>query len=135
MVQARKYTFSRDERLRSTALINGLFTRGRTCTSYPLKAFWDFTEEENHKFAVRTGFSVPKRSFRHAVDRNLLKRRLREAYRLNKYKLYDQLTDEKRQLIIMVLYLPKKIMDYDEIQDGISRLLDKLYPSISHDDE
>jgi len=135
MVQARKYTFSREERLRSTTLINGLFTHGKTCTSYPLKIFWDFTEPGGHSSPVRAGFSVPKRNFRRAVDRNLIKRRLREAYRKNKFTLHDLLTDEKRQLFLMILYLPKKIMDYDELQVGIKRLLDTLCQKLNENNE
>lgn len=135
MVQARKYTFPGDERLKSTALINGLFTHGKSCTSYPLKIFWDFTEPDDHSSPVRAGFSVPKKNFKRAVDRNLIKRRLREAYRLNKYILYDLLTDEKRQLFFMILYLPKKIMDYNELQEGIRRLLDTLCHTLNENNE
>ncbi len=134
MVQVRKYTLPREERLRSNTLINGLFTHGKTCTGYPLKVFWDFAQANDHNSKVRAGFSVPKRNFRHAVDRNLIKRRLREAYRLNKYKLHDQLADEKRQLFLMILYLPKKIMNYDEIHYGIGRLLDKLCHTLNEGD-
>ena len=131
MVQDRKYTLRREERLRGTALINDLFTRGRTCTGYPFKVFWDFTGTACEGSRVRTGFSVPKKNFKRAVDRNLIKRRMREAYRLNKHILHDCVTGTERPLILMILYLPKEIMDYHEIHAGIKRLLYKLCQTLA----
>jgi ribonuclease P protein component len=135
MVQARKYTFPREERIRGTALINALFTRGRTFTSYPFKVFWDFAGTDGHRSRVRAGFSVPKKNFRRAVDRNLIKRRMREAYRQNKHILRDRLTGTERPLVLMILYLPKKIIGYHELQAGIKRLIDMLCQTLDEANE
>jgi len=126
MNQSGKYSFPREERLRSTALINRLFSSGRTLNSYPFRIYWDYADPDDHSAPLRAGFTVPKRNFRRAVDRNLLKRRLREAYRLNKYILSDQLSREGRKVFLMILYLPKEILVFNEIHEGIKRLLNRL---------
>ena len=67
--------------------------------------------------------SVPKRSFKRAVKRNLLKRKIREAYRLNKHLLPSE---EKRGYDLFFIYLSKEIIDYSVIYAKISELLEKI---------
>src|SRR4030042_1113332 len=121
MPVSRKYTFGREERLKNSIRIGRLIAGGNTLTIYPFKVFWDFPDSDDQTIPVKTAISVPKKNFRKAVNRNLIKRRLREAYRKNKFILTDALTEKHIHVILIILYLPKKILDYNEIHTGCTR--------------
>ena len=74
--------------------------------------------------------SVPKRLLKRAVDRNLVKRRIREAYRRNKRELYETLTERELSLILVIQYQQRKIENYPAIEasllSGFSKLLGKI---------
>lgn len=76
-------------------------------------------------YPVQAAFSVSRRNFKRAVKRNLLKRLMREAYRLNKDRLYQALGD-KEQLAVMFIYAGREVKDYELIEKSLKQALSKL---------
>jgi ribonuclease P protein component len=106
-------TFRKAERLSSKVVIEQLFTTGKTFYSKPFKIYWLLVPPSD-KTAVKVLISVPKRNFKRAVDRNRLKRLIREAYRKNKTILVRPAGGE--QLLLMFLYIEKTIEEYATIE-------------------
>lgn len=108
-----------------------LFTKGvgHVATAYPLRAVWNIN---NHRQTKDTQFliSVPKKRFKHAVDRVLLRRRIREAYRLNRPALVK---DESTAIDIAFIFLGNNICHYSEIEHAIIKLLNKISATLKKD--
>ena len=120
------YTFKKEERLCNKRLIDGLFHNGSSFLCYPFRASWQHTSGLQ-PYPVQILFSVSKKRYKHAVDRNLVKRRLREAYRLQKQlHLYDVLNATGKQIILSVGYIGKEILPYDVIEKKMLKLLTQL---------
>jgi len=122
------YTFTKEERLCNKRLIDGLFHSGSSFLCYPFKVSWRIDTEMTTPAQVL--FGVPKKRFKHAIDRNLIKRRMREAYRLNKQEqLYNVLGETK--LILALNYVGKEIESYELIQKKMVKLLGQITAELS----
>ncbi len=115
-------TFKRTEKLKSSRIIGELINSGDTTTVFPLKLFWNVNNFDKSA-PVRIAVAVPARNIRSAVDRNRLKRRIREAYRLNKHILLEFLSHKNLYLNFVFLYLPKTISSYDQIAGALIKIL------------
>jgi ribonuclease P protein component len=119
------FSFHKKERLCSKYIIEKLFNEGKVVYEYPFKAFWlqiDLPE----KVPVQTVINVSKKRFKRAVKRNLLKRRMREAFRLNNYNFYSKIDSQQKQFALMILYNNNTILDFNSIQLGMIKLLDRI---------
>jgi ribonuclease P protein component len=124
------YTFTKEERLCNKRLLDQLFHSGSSFLLYPFRLVW--LQQETQEFPVQVVINVPKRNFKHATDRNLLKRRIREAYRLNKDEfLYSFLKSKESYIILSINYIGKEIADYTQITKKLIASLEKL--KIEHD--
>ena len=124
-----RFTLHNDERLCSQKKIEELFTSGESFLAYPLKVVFLKTESPQ-PYPLQSAFTVSKRNFKRAVKRNLLKRRMREAYRLNKLPLYDELGAKGLQIAIMFVYIGKDLAEYTPIEKAMISAFKKLLGKI-----
>jgi ribonuclease P protein component len=120
-----KQSFSKEERLCSHRLISMLFSKGHSFHLKPFRITWLRLTPETETPA-QVLMSVPKYNFHQAVQRNLVRRRMKEAYRLNKQLLYHKLAGNNHQIIFCITYTAKEIVDYDHIRTKIILLLQRL---------
>jgi len=120
-------SFHKDEKLKSRKSIEQLFKYGRIYTSPPLKAFYTIIDSTNEPDKVAT--AVPKKLIKHAVDRNKIKRRIREAYRLNKQLLES--ANKDKHVEIVFLYQANDLFPFSRLQSAMRFILIKLSEKIS----
>lgn len=125
-------TYPKSEKLCSKTVIDKLFGQNKPIYEYPLKAFW-IIHPLPEQVAVQSLVTVSKRRFKRANKRNLIKRRMREAFRLNKTVLYETATKKNAQIAIMFIYNTNEILPFDIIQSGMIKLLDKICQKIDID--
>lgn len=116
-----KFTLRASEKLKSRKQITQLFDEGLSLKEYPIRLRFLKVDEEDSQFKV--AFSVPKRNFKLAVDRNRIKRLLRETYRLNKHILFG---DVENSFVLMFIYTDKIEWKYQDLEKKMILLLHKF---------
>jgi ribonuclease P protein component len=125
------YTFRKEERLCNKKLIDELFHNGSSFLCYPFKASW-MPVDNTQPFPVQIVIAVSKKRFKRAVDRNLIKRRTREAYRLHKQQyLYDQLNVADKKIVLSLGYIGKEIAPSDFTHKKMLKLLTQLCAEVA----
>ena len=127
MSAAERFTLSKEERICSKKLINELFTgNGRSMTAFPLRVvFMKRTIVDDQPRAALL-VSVPKRYFKHAVDRNRVKRQVREAFRRNKSIITQNLTDDHEAVAMAFVWLTDEKFPSSEVENRMVRLLTRI---------
>ena len=118
-------TFSKRERLSRKKIIDLLFEKGNKFWISPFKIVWMNNPEANSAPA-QVLIVVPKQRIKKAVSRNLLKRRIREAYRKNKSSFYDFLQEHDSTCAFAVIYTYDEIAEYSDIEEKIILILQRL---------
>ena len=114
--------FPSSEKLKGKILIDRLFSEGKSIKNFPLKLVYTPINKTSIT-TNKTGVSVPKRNFKKAVDRNHLKRLMREAFRKNKYLVDSNL---QKKYAFMFIYTANKKFDYHQITASLIHILNKL---------
>jgi len=120
-----KYTYSKKEKLCSRKDISRLFEHGKAFYSEPFRLLW-LKSEDILPFPALTGISVGKKSFPKAVDRNRVKRLIREAWRVNKQHLYGLLEQINIQIVIMIIYSGDEIPEFSTLNERMQEAIRKF---------
>lgn len=108
--------FYRNERLKKRLLIQQLFNSGKQIKSFPILLFYLPGKKENLPYHQAL-FSVPKKHFKSSVVRNKIKRRIREAYRLHKHRLYNKSND--LPFLLGYVYISKNVQSFKSIEEQV----------------
>lgn len=116
------FIYGKKDKLKSKKLIDQLFTEGQSVTAFPLRLVYLKTEFEDGS-TLKTGVSVSKRLHKNAVDRNRIKRLMREAYRLNKPTHFNT---NATSYAFMILYISKDKADFEFLDLKMKLLFEKF---------
>ncbi len=122
-MQPQRFFLKKEDKLKSRKTIDEVFNGGNNFSVYPFKIWWLAVKDET---ALQAGFGVSARQFKKAVDRNKIKRLMREAYRLQKNDLQIQLEQEQKPLRIFILYIGKELPDYETCYKKLTAILNRL---------
>lgn len=134
-----RFTLRKGEKLRHKSLVDSVFTQGNSVYDFPVRATWRFVsnEELSHTFRDRVPdridrlqvmLTVPKKKRRHAVDRVLMRRRMREAYRLNRLNLKKKIEamPGAGTLSLAIVYIHNENLPYKTVESKIRSILRKI---------
>ena len=119
-------TFPLKEHLKSKKVVEKLYAEGTSVTSFPLRAVFIEMNESEQEPTATILISVAKRRFRHAVDRNLLKRRMREAYRTEKHTFVGSLNNNGKKMAVAIMYIDTKPSSTAYLKRKMSKLLEGI---------
>jgi len=125
------YFFKKEEKLCSKKAIEAVYVSGRSFLVHPYKISW-LVSEKSLPYPAQVAILVGKRNYKRAVDRNLIKRRIREAYRLHKNNLYETLNNKDIKIIMLITYISNEIADYSLMEKKMKLLLEKLMKQYEH---
>lgn len=126
MVNNNRYAFSKEERLSWKRHIDLLFEEGQSFVAFPLRVIYLLSDEKKD-VPVSILVSVSKRKFKQAVKRNQIKRRVREAYRIQKHDLTDPLAEKGKTMFIAFLYIDKDVHSFSTIEKAMKKAIKILH--------
>lgn len=127
-----RFTFQKEEKLTGLKVFAELTANGNSFFVHPFRIVWKIADDEQ-KYPARAAFAVPKRNFKKAVDRNRIKRLLRETYRMHKHELYETLKTKDVKISVMFIYAGKVLPQYNELERKIILSLQRLSNAAERD--
>ena len=123
----KKFTLGKNERLKSRKLIDQLFKEGRSFNLFPYRVYYLFPSQASTlNDGLQFGVGVSTRNFKHAVDRNRIKRLTREAYRLQKIPFQELLQSKQLAVALFLIYTGKELPAYEVVNEKIAVILSRL---------
>lgn len=125
----KQFTLGKTERLKSRKQIERLFKEGKTITVTPFKIFYILEKElapVSKTSSLLFGVGAGTKHFKKAVDRNRIKRLVREAYRLQRNELNVKLIENKLQLNVFFIYTGKELPLYNLVYEKLGVALQKF---------
>lgn len=134
-----RLTLHKGEKLRHRSQVEGLFREGKSIYEFPLRIAWRLIDRKKLESSFRTGvpprvdnlqmlITVPKKKLRKAVERVKMRRRIREAYRLNRMPLKIALDEAEgdRYLQLGIIYIHNECLDYGDVEKKMRKIIGKL---------
>lgn len=126
---AKRFTLGSKERLKSRKQIEQLFKNGKSFVHFPYRIYFQTSSETEKNSALQFGVGVSAKLFKKAVDRNRIKRLTREAWRLQKNELAEQVSQRSMRLNVFFIFTGKELPEYkfvfDKVGSGIKKIKDK----------
>lgn len=125
------FTFTKQEKLTGETVVTELFLKGASFIAYPIRVVWTASSEAQDP-SLKVLMSVPKKKLKHAVDRNRVKRLLREAYRLHKSELSILVQEHELNVRMAFVWIPNEILDFAKVErkviDALGRMQKLVIP-------
>ena len=121
-----RQSFHKTERLKSKIIFDELIAGGYSVKKYPFILVWKKLNEDQAQ-PIRIAFSVSKKKFPLAVDRNQMKRKIREGYRLKKSDIYDKLTNN---FAVLLIYTSKEKMKSDVLKNKLILIFERFIDDV-----
>ena len=126
---AKLFSLNASERLKSRKLMERVFKTGTRWHKFPFRVSF-LIENETGDSLIKFGCSAPIRNFKKAVDRNRVKRLMKEAFRLEKHLLVESLKDKNARLIVFVIFTAPGLPKFETIKTSMNELVLKLKDEI-----
>ncbi len=120
------FTFTKSERLCSQKIIGEIFLTGKTFISYPFKMVWLDSSVIDSLYPAQVAFSIPKKNIKKAINRNLIRRKMRESYRYLKNDFYDYLQQRGQKIALMIVFIGKEDFPSSELNSAMVKALNRL---------
>ncbi|MCB0663854.1 MAG: ribonuclease P protein component [Saprospiraceae bacterium] len=117
-----RLTYTRKERLKNKTVISNLFSNGQSYSLYPIRVVYTTNPDAKSDAPIQFALSVSKKKFKKAVDRNRVRRLIREAWRLEKETIIQTLPENAPPIALMIIFTGKEIPDFKTIKKSVGRI-------------